>query len=84
MLPLEFHLYFPQLQYKEDTLLSIDLFLQQNRNETNNINYSITSPLNINVSSQSNPQEIANIVNRSLSDHWDSQMRAAKQNIYRG
>ncbi|MBX9839454.1 MAG: hypothetical protein K2X69_14205 [Silvanigrellaceae bacterium] len=54
------------------------------RNETNNINYSITSPLSINVSSQSNPQEIANIVNRSLSDHWDSQMRAAKQNIYRG
>ena len=54
------------------------------RNETNNINYSITSPLNINVSSQSNPQEIASIVNRSLSDHWDSQMRAAKQNIYRG
>jgi len=30
MFPLEIHLYFPQLQSKEDTLLSIELFLQQN------------------------------------------------------
>ena len=30
MFPLEIHLYFPQLQSKEDTLLSYDLFLQQN------------------------------------------------------
>jgi hypothetical protein len=31
MFPLEIHLYFPQLQSKEDTLLSYDLFLQQNQ-----------------------------------------------------
>jgi hypothetical protein len=33
MFPLEIHLYFPQLQSKEDTLLSYDLFLQQNQKE---------------------------------------------------
>ncbi|WP_186650085.1 phage tail tape measure protein [Fluviispira vulneris] len=54
----------------------------QTKNDTKNITYSISSPINVNVSSQSNPQEIASAMNKNLNEFWNSQMRAAKQNIY--
>lgn len=63
---------------------SFNLLSPVNRQETNSVNYSITSPINLNVNSQSNPQEIANAVSKSFNENWDMQMRAAKQNIYRG
>ncbi|MGY3805502.1 hypothetical protein ACWNT8_15665 (plasmid) [Pigmentibacter ruber] len=59
--------------------------LNNNINNSNkNVNYNIQSPLNLNVSSNSDPQEIASIVQKNWTENWEYQMRIANDNIYRG
>jgi len=51
-------------------------------NNNKNLSYNINSPLNVNINTQSDPKEISNIIQQNLNEHWEYQMRMAKNNIF--